>query len=208
MIKKKVLNDYYAEKFLEKYLPTAKRQLVDSFSQIKIKPPLVLKIISSQVLHKSDVNGVRIINNASEIKPNFVDLLKITKSLKAKLDGILVQEFYEGEQLIIGIKKDNVFGHVILFGIGGVLTEIYEDISIRKCPITAQDAQEMLDELKAKKIFYGFRGKKLNIEFLKDILVKASYIPIKQKNIQEMDINPFILNEKKGAIVDARIVFN
>ncbi len=208
MVKKKVLNDYKAEKFLEKYLTTAKRQLVDSFSEIKIKTPLVLKIISDQALHKSDIKGVRIINNESDIKSNFVDLLKIAKNHKIKLDGILVQEFYDGELLIIGIKKDAVFGHVILFGMGGVFTEVYDDISIRKCPITLHDAQEMIDELKAKKIFYGFREKKLNTDLLKKIIVKVSQIPLKHKNIREMDINPFILNEKEGVVADARIVFD
>ena len=135
-------------------------------------------------------------------------MLKIAARLKIKLEGILVQEFCDGELLIIGIKKDPIFGHVLLFGMGGVFTEIFDDISIRKCTIEINDAQEMIDELKAKKIFYGFRGKKLNTALLKKTLVKVSQIPIKHKNIQEMDINPFILNEKDGVVADARIVFN
>ena len=119
----------------------------------------------------------------------------------------MVQKFVEGENLIIGIKKDEVFNHVILFGVGGIFTEIIDDISIRKCPINKHDAKEMIDELRARKIFYGFRGKKLNVELLKRILIKVSEIPNKHKDIEELDINPFILNEKDGKVVDARITF-
>ena len=205
--KQVIYNDYKAEKFLSKFIPIAKNQLVKKAEDIKIKPPMVLKIISDQALHKSDIGGVRIIKREEDLQEEFNDLLKIAKRRLLKLDGILVQEFYEGEQLIIGIKKDPVFNHIILFGVGGIFTEVFNDTSIRKCPITKEDAQEMIDELRARKIFYGFRGKKLNIEFLKKILVKVSEIPLKHKKIEELDINPFILNDKSGKVVDARIVF-
>ncbi|MCH7568607.1 MAG: acetate--CoA ligase family protein [Nanoarchaeota archaeon] len=206
-MKKEVFNGYKSEKFLRKFIPVSKNQLVRRLRKIKIKPPLVLKIISKDALHKSDINGVRIIKTEAELEKNFLELLAISRRRKLKLDGIMVQEFYEGEQLIIGIKKDPTFNHVILFGLGGIFTEVLEDFSIRKCPINKEDAQEMIDELKAKKIFYGFRGKKLNLEVLKKTLVNVSKIPLKHKNIQELDINPFILNDKEGRVVDARIVF-
>jgi hypothetical protein len=205
--KQMIFTEYKAEKFLAKYLPIAKNQLVKRGDEISMKPPFVMKIISPQALHKSDINGVRIIKNQEDIPGQFNDLLKIVKKRRIKLDGILVQQFIEGEQLIIGIKKDPIFGHIILFGIGGIFTEVYDDTSIRKCPITKTDAQEMIDELKARQIFYGFRGKKLNVNLLKETLVKVSQIPSKNKKIEELDINPFILNEKSGVVVDARIVF-
>lgn len=173
-----------------------------------MRPPLVLKIISDQALHKSDINGVRIIKREEDLQDEFNDLLKIAKRRLLKLDGILVQEFHEGEQLIIGIKKDPTFGHIILFGVGGIFTEVFEDTSIRKCPINKQDATEMINELRARKIFYGFRGRKLNLDLLKKTLIKVSQIPLKHKKIEELDINPFILNEKTGKVVDARIIFS
>ena len=120
----------------------------------------------------------------------------------------MVQKLYPGTELIIGINKDPVFGHAILFGLGGIFTEVLEDISIRKCPITLQDSQEMISELKASKIFKDFRGKKLNIPLLKRTLVKVSKIPLKHKNIQELDINPFVLSEKSGVAIDVRIIFD
>ena len=205
--KQVIYNDYKAEKFLSKYLPVAKNQLVKKGEDITMRPPLVLKIISDQALHKSDINGVRIIKREEDLQDEFNDLLKIAKRRLLKLDGILVQEFHEGEQLIIGIKKDPTFGHIILFGVGGIFTEVFEDTSIRKCPINKHDATEMINELRARKIFYGFRGRKLNLDLLKKTLIKVSQIPIKHKKIEELDINPFILNEKTGKVVDARIIF-
>jgi len=189
-------------------LPVAKNQLVHSFEDIKLKKfPLVLKIMSKQALHKSDIGGVKICNNKEELEKNFKLLMNISKRKKLKLQGILVQEYHEGHQLIVGIKKDPVFGHIILTGIGGIYTEILKDISIRACPITIKDANSMIDELKSKAILYGARGKKANVKLFKNILVRVSKIPEKHKTISELDINPFILNEKNGYVVDARIVF-
>ena len=207
MSKKGVYTDYDAEKFLSKYVSISENQLVKSVDEIKIKAPLVLKIISHQALHKTEIGGVKIVKKQEDVHRAFDDLMRISKKHKIKLDGIMAQKFQEGEQLIIGLKKDPVFGHVILFGIGGIFTELFKDTSIRKCPITDKDAQEMMDELRSKELFYGFRGKNLNRKHLKDTLVKISKIPLKHKGIQELDINPFILNEKQGHVVDARIVF-
>jgi len=205
--KKEVYTGYKAEKLIGKFVKVSKNQLVKKSSEIKIKPPLVLKIMSKDALHKSDIDGVRIIDKEEDIEPEFNDLLNIAKRRRIKLDGIMVQKFYDGEQLIIGIKKDPVFGHVILFGLGGIFTEVLEDTSIRKCPINKYDAKEMINELKASKIFHGFRGRKLNVALLRRTLIKVSEIPLKYKKIEELDINPFILNDKTGTVVDARIVF-
>ncbi len=205
--KKEVYNEYKAEKFLAKFIPVAKSQLVQETKEIRLKFPFFLKIISNEALHKTDIDGVKLVNNKEELDKNFNNLMQVAKRRKIKLDGILAQEKIEGQQLIIGIKKDMTFNHVILLGLGGIFTEVLEDISIRKCPINKNDAQEMIDELKSRKVFYGFRGKKLNIEYLQKILIKVSEIPLKHRNIQELDINPFILNERNGKVADSRIVF-
>ena len=99
-----VYTDYEAEQFLRKYLPVAKHQLVQRADEIKIKLPFVLKIISKDALHKSEINGVRILHQPSEVESNFSDLLKIAKEKRLKLDGILVQEYSKGIEAIIGIK--------------------------------------------------------------------------------------------------------
>ncbi len=207
MSKQEVLTEFEAEKILKPYLPIPKSQLVSSFKEIKIKPPLVLKLMSKQALHKTDIDGVKIVKSEGETEKNFNQLIKIAKRKKLKLQGILVQEYKEGYQLIVGIKKDPVFNHVLLLGAGGIYTEIIRDISIRACPINIKDAESMIQDLKTKEILYGKRGKKANINLLKKILVKTSQIPLKHKRIKELDINPLIINEKNAYVVDSRIVF-
>ncbi len=205
-MKQSILSAYESEKFLSKTVPVPESQLVDKLSEITIKAPLVLKILSSQAVHKTEIGGVRIVNHKDELFSSFEDLLAAAKKNKIKIDGILVQEFIEGQQLIIGIKKDSVFGHVIAFGLGGIFTELINDVSIRKCPITILEAQEMIDELKSSKLFHGFRNIKLNTQLLKETLVTISKLPQKHKDIKELDINPFILNAKEGKAVDVRVV--
>jgi len=210
----KVFTEVEAEKIIKKYLPVSKgiltKKLEEAVKASKIlKYPLALKIMSKQALHKSDIGGVIFIKNEKELVEGFKKLESISKKHKIKLDGILVQEFIEGKQLIIGIKKDASFGHAIMLGIGGVLVELFKDVSFRVCPINEKDAQEMIDELKAKQILYGYRGEKgVNIKLLKQILVKASKIPLKYKNISELDLNPLIMNDKIARVVDARIIFD
>ncbi len=205
-MKQEVLSAYESEKFLGRYISIPQSQLVRKFSEITLKTPLVLKIVSPQAVHKSDLGLIKIVHNKAEIENSFNNIITEAKNNNLKIDGILVQEFVEGEQFIIGLKKDPVFNHVILFGLGGVFTELLEDISIRKCPITLADAQSMIEELKSSKIFHGFRNIKLNTPLLKDTLVVISNITQKHKEIKELDINPFILNAKDGKAVDVRIV--
>lgn len=204
----KVLNCYEAQHCLCKQIDLPKAQLVNNLQEITIQLPLVLKIISNQLIHKTELKGIRIIHTKEELEKEFNNLLIIAKKKNLELKGILAQEFIEGEQLIIGIKKDPVFNHVILFGLGGIYTELLKDTAIRKCPITEQDALEMINSLKSKELFHGFRNKKLNTKILVNSLVNISKLPLKNKDIQELDINPFILNEKEGKAVDVRIVLN
>ncbi len=211
---KEVLTEHKAEKLISKYLPVAKHIVAKKFADAekyskKIGFPLVLKIMSPDALHKSDIGGVVFVHTKADLEKEFESLIKKSKQKKLRLEGILVQEFVEGKYVIIGIKNDATFGHVIMFGLGGIFVEIMKDVSFRACPITLEDAQEMLDELKGKAIMYGARGEKpLNVKFLKEILVKASKIPLRYPKIEELDINPFVINEKDGKVVDARILMS
>ncbi len=206
-MKQEVLTEYKAEQFLKKFLPVAKSQLVQKIEQIKIKVPLVLKLSSPQLLHKTESDAVRIVKNQHDLPIQFTQLQELARKKKIRLAGILVQEFCPGTELIIGIKKDAVFNHVLVFGIGGIFTEILKDTSTRKCPITQTDASEMIEELRSSKLFHGARGIQLNVPFLVKTLIKASQIPLKHPSIKELDINPFMLNKVNGSVVDARIVF-
>lgn len=204
-MKTEVLDAQKSQDLISKYVDLPESQVITSLKELKIKAPLVMKILSPDAVHKTEIGGVTIVHRSEEIESSFNELVSKAKTHKIKLKGILVQEFIEGQQLIIGLKKDSVFGNVILFGLGGIFTELLQDVSIRKCPITKEEAQSMIDELKSRKLFEGFRNIKLNTDKLKHDLVSISKLPEK-KDIQELDINPYILNSKEGKAVDVRIV--
>ena len=205
----KVLLGKKAEKFLTG-MPIAKSIVTKDVKKAEksVKEyPAVLKIISPKASHKTDIGGVKIANNKQELEKEFNLLIKLSKKKKLPLEGILVQEYIKGREVIIGIKNDPSFGHAIMFGIGGTMVEIFKDVTFRICPIEESDAESMIQELKAKQILYGVRGEKaVNINLLKRILVQASLIPKKHKNIEELDINPLIINEKEAKAVDVRVV--
>lgn len=217
-LKKGIYAEYEAEQFLVKSLPVAvslltkkPEQALEFVKKQKLSYPVVLKLISKQALHKTDIGGVKIAKSEQELVAYYNELLAVAKKKKLKLDekveGILMQEFVEGKQLIVGIKKDATFGHVIAFGLGGVFVEVMKDITFRVCPVEEHDAQQMIDELKSSKILYGVRGDKpVAFKELKNILIKASKIAEKNPEISELDINPLIINDKFAKVVDAMIV--
>lgn len=211
----KIFAEYEAENFLMKHgFPVSKRFLARSYDEIMhhvrhMKLPIDLKIISRDVLHKSDIGGVRVCHHIEHIAREYKESLNIVKRLKIKnFEGVLVQEYVIGRELLIGLKKDETFGHVIGFGFGGIFTEVVKDVNFRVCPIDEKEAWNLINEIKAKEILYGVRGQApVNFSLLKKILVKISRLPLKNDNILELDINPFIMNSNSGKIVDARIVF-
>ena len=211
-MKKEVYTEDLAEDFLKKYVPVAKHVLVHSLDEAesaakKIGFPLVLKIISLDALHKSEIKGVRFVKNFEELMHEYEELCSIAQKKNLRLRGILAQEYVEGSSVLIGLKKDPSFGHVLVFGIGGIYTELLHDVSFRVCPITEKDADAMIQELQMKGLLLGYRGEeKANLHLLKKTLVHISKIPLRHKEIEEMDINPFVINNKKGFVVDARIV--
>ena len=208
----RVLNAVESENFLKEYLPVAKSILASDFDEAlrfvnKNKYPVVLKLISEKIIHKTDFKAVSIVKNEEEMGREFDRLLEFARKKRLKVEGILVQEFFKGKEVIIGLKKDESFEHVIMVGIGGIYAELLRDVSFRVCPITTEEAEDMLNELKLKKILEGVRGEaRVNLKLLKSILVRISKIPEKNKNIKELDINPFIINANEGRLVDARIV--
>jgi len=207
VMEKRVLNAAESEKIVSGFVSLPKSQVVKRFEEIKLKAPLALKILSPNAIHKTEVNGVRVVMYEDSVKPAFDALMRDAQEHKLQLDGIFVQEFVKGVETIAGLKKDPVFGHMILFGLGGIFTEVIADTSTRKCPITLSDAEDMICELKSSKIFLeGFRGMKVDLNGLKKSLVEISKIPGKHKNIEELDINPFTLTDKGSFAVDVRAV--
>jgi acyl-CoA synthetase (NDP forming) len=165
----------------------------------KLNKPVVLKINSLKYSHKTDVKGVALnVMSKSEANEEFKRMMKIAES-------VVLQDQVKGVELIIGLKNDETFGPIIMLGIGGVLVEIVKDVSFRACPITLDDAEDMINDLKARKILDGYRNyDKINKQLLKKLLVKLSTIAEKEK-IGELDLNPVIFDKENYYIVDARI---
>jgi len=194
-------------------MPIAKSVLVNSESEavnqaLKIGYPVVLKVVSSKLTHKTDVGGVitGLVDEVS-VRRAYNQLINLSKSKGVSINGLLVQEQLSGIELIIGVNKDPVFNQVILLGIGGVLVELIKDVSLRVCPVNKKEALRMINELKAKKLLAGYRGKEgVNTKKLADLISKVSRLAVK-KSIKEMDINPLIMKGSKALIVDARLEF-
>ena len=210
----KIYNEYKAEEFLKKYLPVTQHLLTKDLSTglkfcSQYKYPITLKIISDQALHKTDIKGVRVAHTDEDAKKEFDSLMALSKKLKLKLDGILFQKYRIGREVILGAKRDNVFGDTILFGAGGVYTEFIKDVSVRICPITEKDAIEMIEDTKIVKILGKFRGDDpVDKKLIVNALLKINKILIENKNISELDINPLIINNEGIYVVDARMLLD
>lgn len=205
----KILTEFNAENFLEaEGFPIVPRILAKSKHEAylagkKLGFPVVLKVSSEELLHKSEKNAVKLNIDQFKFDKAYDELDKIP----IKKQGIVVQKFLNGKYVLLGLKKDPTFGHVIVAGLGGIYTEIIKDVSMRITPIKRQDAIDMLKELKSYKILEGFRGEKVNINLIVEELLKLSKLSEKYPNITELDINPLIANEHSARVVDARIVF-
>ena len=187
-------------------IPVAQHHVASSMKDVerlskKYGYPLVLKIVSPKIIHKTEAGGVRVVHHRDELFETANEFLKKGK--------VLVQEHCSGVEMFLGIKKDPTFGHVLLAGLGGIFVEVYKDISFRVCPITKKDADHMLEELRGKAILKGVRGQKpVNMKALIDAMVKLSELPKKLSKIEELDVNPFFINDKQGKAVDARLVLD
>ena len=216
--KRKNLTEFESRMILEQYkIPLAKAEATKTVDDAikfakKIGFPVVIKIISPDILHKTDIGGVILnIKNVDELQNSFRQLLSNMKrkAPKAKILGVLVQKMVEnGREVIIGGKKDSQFGQVIMFGGGGILTEIMEDVSFRVCPIDRKNAKEMIEETRYFKVLKGYRGMKCDINSLISILLKVSRLLEENQEISELDINPVISLPKNAIAVDARIIID
>lgn len=218
--KRNSLNELEGNQILTQYgIPMAKTILSRSSMEAieiadKIGYPIVLKVLSPEILHKTEAGCVRVgLKNQEEIKKAYNEILEnaMKYNPNAEIKGVIVQEMMDkGLELIFGIKKDPQFGHTIMFGLGGIYVEIFEDISLRLVPITRAEAYSMIQETKVYKILTGARGKNYNIDEVVEILLKLSNLVQEYKEIEEIDINPFILyeNNNLGKGVDALITLS
>jgi len=173
--------------------------------------PVVLKISSPEVIHKSDSGGVKLsLNNAAEVKRAYDEILKKVKKLypEAAVHGISVQKMVRpGTEVIIGTSKDPQFGPVIMFGLGGIFVELLKDVSFRVIPVKGKDAQEMIQEIKGYPLLKGYRGKEpASLTALVEIILKISKFIEQNSQVKELDLNPIFAYRDKAVAVDARII--
>ncbi|HBJ75567.1 MAG TPA: acetyl-CoA synthetase [Syntrophaceae bacterium] len=166
--------------------------------------PVVAKIVSPDVVHKSDVQGVVV-----GIKDDETLVRTITRL--SRIDGfvgMLIAEMAKGIELIVGAKNDFQFGPMILLGMGGVGVEIYKDVSLRMAPLKTRDADHMIQELTARKLLTGYRGSEpINLNALKKTIVTFSHLMMDMQDVVEsVDLNPVMCTAKSCIVVDARIM--
>lgn len=173
--------------------------------------PVVLKIVSPDIIHKSDVGGVIIgVKNVKEVRSAYRQIMNNVRkhNPNAKIVGILVQEMAPaGTEVIVGSIKDPQFGPAIMFGLGGVFVEVLKDVTFRVAPVTEDEAVEMISEVKAYPLLTGYRNTPpADLKAITKILLNTSKLVMDHVEIKELDLNPIMVYEKGAKTVDARII--
>lgn len=215
----KVVTEDLSKSVLKKYgvkvppyaLATSAQEAVRQAKRIGF--PLVMKVVSPQILHKTDVGGVKVgISSTAEVKSTFNDMHgRLSKKRGVEVRGILLEKMVpKGVELIVGIQNDPQFGPVIMAGMGGIMTEVMKDVSFRMLPITASDARSMLEELKGSKLLKGFRGSPpIDLGMAARMLVQIGKIGVENADyINSIDFNPVVVYPRSYHVVDAKIILN
>ena len=194
---------------IETRLAISKKEAISLSKQMGF--PVVLKVSSSDVAHKSDAGGVKLgLANAAQVGRAYTEIVSSIKEKypRAKIQGVSVQKMAPpGVEVIIGMSKDAQFGPVLMFGLGGVLVEVLKDVSFRIVPLIRRDASEMIKEIKGYPILEGYRGMEpADIGALEKLIVKVSEFIEKNPQIKELDLNPIFAYKDKAVAVDARII--
>ena len=209
---RKALSEYESKQVLAAYdIPVTCEILLTNKNQVQkageeIGYPLVMKGCSAAVAHKTEKGLIHVDIRTNEEAQNAFD--EIMAGLKGFDGAVLMQEMVRGKrELVIGLSRDEQFGPCVMFGLGGIFTEILRDISFRKAPLTRNDALKMMREIKGHKILNAIRGMEAaDMELLSHILIDVGRIGLELENVQEIDLNPVILFGAKPIVADALIV--
>ncbi len=210
----KSLSEYESKLLLAEYgIPITREGIVTTAEDAvkkaaEIGYPVVLKGSGESISHKTELNLISLnLKNEADVRQAFKEL---TASPRAKVKEILVQQMIKGDrELMAGLTRDSQFGPCVMFGLGGIFTEILEDVAFRVAPLTRWDAMDMMNEIRGKKILDAFRGKPaVNREALADILLSLGQIGLDHEQVQEIDINPLKFMDGKPVAVDALVVLS
>jgi acetyltransferase len=214
------LTEIESKKFLKAYgIPTTQTHIAKTPNEAirlasKIGYPVAMKILSPDISHKTDVNGVVLnVSSDSEVKRNFNRLMRHFQKVipKSRLEGITIQRMIFGNyELMIGAKKDPLFGTIITFGMGGIFVELIKDVSIGFPPLNQILAKRMIEQTQVFKIISeGFRGNPpITLRFLEEVLVKFSNLIIDFPQVKTVDINPILVNKNSVTALDTRIILD
>jgi len=211
------LTEIEAKEFLqEARIPVIKTKLARTKKEAislskRIGFPIVLKVASPDIIHKSDSGGVKLgLSNVTQVGNAYSEIMLSIRQRfpKARVQGVTVQKMARpGVEVIIGMSKDAQFGPVLMFGLGGILVEVLKDVSFRLVPLTRKDAGEMIREIKGYPLLQGFRGQEpADIPFLEQLIVKVSEFVEQYPQVKELDLNPVFAYKDRAIAVDARIV--
>lgn len=180
-----------------------------------LKAPVVVKVVSPDILHKSDAGGVKVnLKSVAEVEAAIRAMAAAPLIEAANVDGYLIEEMAPaGQEIVVGGLRDPEFGPLVMVGLGGIFVEVLADVSFRICPITRVDAQEMLSELKGAAILKGARGRKpASLDAIIDVLMKVGgengLLMRHADDIKEADVNPLIVSESGAVAVDARFILS
>lgn len=206
------LSEYESKQVLAEYqIPVTKEVLVNDAKALaragqEIGYPVVLKGCSSDIIHKTEKGLIWVdIRNEEEASSAFEEIMG---NMSGPEDAVLVQEMVKGQrELVIGLTRDAQFGPCVMFGLGGIFTEILKDISFRVAPLEKRDALDMMRDIKGHKILDAVRGMEAaDMDILADILIKVGQIGLENEKVKEIDINPVIISGSKPVAVDALVV--
>ena len=173
--------------------------------------PVVLKIASPDIVHKSDVGGVKLgLRTAKQVGKAYDQILLAIRQSRpeARIHGVAVQKMARpGVEVIIGMSQDAQFGPVLMFGLGGILVEVLKDVSFRIVPLSRRDAAEMIREIKGYPLLQGYRGREaVDISYLEELLIKVSNFAEHNPEVKELDLNPVFAYSDGAVAVDARVI--
>jgi len=214
-----VLTEVESKQILEEAgIPTARAQLAAGRDQAiaaakQLGFPVVLKIVSPEISHKSDVGGVKLnLGSEEEVGAAFDDIVAAARKAEpeAKIEGVSVQKMAPpGVEVIMGMTKDAQFGPVLMFGLGGVFVEVLKDVAFRIVPLEPRDARQMIREIQGFPVLQGFRGQPpADLAALESMLLRLSAFVEEHPEIAELDLNPVFAYKDGALAVDARIVLS
>ena len=214
-----ILTEVESKQLLEEAgVPTARARLATSRDAAvqaarDIGFPVVLKVVSPQITHKTDVGGVKLdLRSPEEVAAAFDEIMAAARRAApdATIDGVSVQQMARpGIEVIVGVSTDPQFGPVIMFGLGGILVEVLKDVSFRIIPIAPRDARQMIHEIKGFPLLEGYRGQDpADLAALESLLLRVSGFVEQQPEVSELDLNPVFAYKDGALAVDARIVLS